>query len=92
MTKIKRFGALIAIPAILLLASCSDKATEPFKDAPRAGESNDSPAQVINMPDGFSNLAGKCDGPNYVYTSYHGDSAYAAIAVVKDDPRCTDGE
>lgn len=92
MNKIKRLGAVLAIPVVLLLASCSDKSTEPFRDAPRAGESNDSPAQVINMPDGFSNLASKCDGPNRVYTSYKGDENRTAIAVVKDDPRCTDGE
>jgi hypothetical protein len=72
----------------LCLASCTSKATEPFKDAPRAA-TNSQPADVITMPDGFNNIAAKCDGPNRVYTTYHGDSAYGAIAVVPGDPRCT---
>lgn len=40
------------------------------------------------MPDGFSNWASKCDGPNRVYTIYHGDQKYGSIAVVPNDPRC----
>lgn len=43
------------------------------------------------MPDGFSNLASKCDGPNRVYVIFHNDSAYGAVAVVANDPRCTTG-
>jgi hypothetical protein len=71
------------------LSGCvGDKANEPFRDAPRTHTSNSGPAQVIEMPDGFNNLASKCDGPNRVYVTYHGDSSYGAVFVVKDDPRC----
>lgn len=81
-------AALIALAAAaLLLTGCSDKFNEPFKDAPR-GTTNNSPADVGTMPDGFSNWAGKCDGPNRVYTAYHGDAKYAAMEVVANDPRC----
>ena len=43
---------------------------------------------VVNFPDGFTNVAVKCDGPNRVYSAYHGDGKYAAVTVVADDPRC----
>jgi hypothetical protein len=79
---------IIAGIGILALAGCSSKYTEPFKDAPRTQESNNDPAQVIRMPDGFSNLSSKCDGPNRVYVIYHGDNAYGSIAVAANDPRC----
>jgi hypothetical protein len=79
----------VAAAAALGLGACgADKAQEPFKDAPRSDTVNDSPADVIRMPDGFSNLATKCDHGNRVYTAFHGDSAYGAIAVVPDDPSC----
>ncbi len=71
-----------------LLTSCSwDKFSEPYKDA-RRGSTNDKPADVITMPDGFSNAASKCDGPNRIYVVYKGDERYGSIAVVPNDPRC----
>lgn len=47
---------------------------------------------MIEMPDGFSNIASKCDGPNRVYVVFHSDSAYGSVAVVANDPRCTGGK
>ena len=73
---------------ILLTAGSCDKATEPFHDADRSGTTNDDPADVIEMPDGFNNLATKCDHGNRIYVTFHGDSAYGSIAVVPDDPDC----
>lgn len=78
---------LAAVVLIIGLGACSDKATEPFKDAPR-GDVNGEPADVLRMPDGFSNVATKCDGPNRVYVVFHGDSSYGSVAVVENDPRC----
>jgi hypothetical protein len=78
-------AALALIAATL--TGCS-KFTEPFKDAPRSGVDNGQPADLIRMPDGFSNAATKCDHGNRIYTAYHGDSAYAAIFVVPQDPTC----
>lgn len=82
-------AALTATVALLALTGCSAKHSEPFKDAPRSGHDNGSPADLIRMPDGFSNAASKCDGPNRVYVVYHGDNTYGSIAVVPNDPRCT---
>ncbi len=86
----KRIAAGIAGVGILIatMTGCMDKATEPFKDAPRSGETNNAPASVITFPDGFSNASRKCDGPNMIYSAYHGDQPYAAIQVVANDPRC----
>ncbi|MET7776269.1 hypothetical protein ABZU94_10675 [Streptomyces mirabilis] len=88
-----RIRAAVAAAAVILglglLAGCNDKASEPFKDAGRSGHDNGTPADLIRMPDGFSNAATKCDHGNRIYIAYHGDSAYAAIAVVAGDPSCT---
>lgn len=75
----------------LTLTGCNvggDKVNEPFKDAPRAA-TNSGAADIVTMPDGFSNVAAKCDGPNRVYVAFHKNSPYAAITVVANDPRCT---
>ncbi len=79
-------AALAAAGGLALLAGCA-KYQEPFKDAPR-GTTNSGSADVVTMPDGFSNMATKCDHGNRVYTLYHGDNKYGAIAVVPHDPSC----
>lgn len=76
--------------AALLGGACNngfDKITERFSDAPR-GETNNGPADIITMPDGFSNVSSKCDGPNRVYVVFKSNSAYGAVAVAPNDPRC----
>lgn len=80
--------AVIAVTALTLLTGCSQKAQERYKDGPRSGVSNDGPADLIRMPDGFSNVATKCDHGNRVYSLFHGDSKYGGIAVVAGDPTC----
>lgn len=82
---------LIAIAALgLAVSACStEDVLGEFNDADVSGE-NDGPAIIINMPDGFGNLAGKCDGPNFIYSSKVNSSGSArALAVVPNDPRCT---
>jgi hypothetical protein len=76
-------GALLLVG---VLAGCG-KVVEPYNDAPVKGQ-NKTPAEVLNMPDGFSNVATKCDHGNRVYVAFHGDSAYGAVAVVANDPSC----
>jgi hypothetical protein len=84
-------GFSILVVALLLLTGCgAQKATEPFKDAP-VSQHNDDPAAILNMPDGFNNVATKCDGPNRVYVVFHNDNPYGSVAVVPNDPRCTGG-
>lgn len=80
----------VALITVALTAGCQlggDKANEPFKDAPRNG-TNNGPAKVITMPDGFGNAAFKCNGKDGVYTLYHGNSVYGSIAVVPNDSQC----
>lgn len=74
--------------ALLFSAESCDKASEPFHDSDR-GQNNDEPADTMSFPDGFSNVAHKCDGPNMVYVIFKSDASYGSIDVVKDDPRCT---
>lgn len=88
-TAVLILAALAALAFVVTVAGCSNKAQQPFNDAPRTATQNSGPAQIIAMPDGFNNAASKCDGPNRVYTLYHGDSSYGSMAVVANDPRCT---
>lgn len=93
MHSLKRFGRDAAVVGTLFVVSlgavgCTGKYSEPFRDAPRSNTTNSQPADIIEMPDGFSNAATKCDHGNRIYIAYHGDSPYAAIAVVPQDPTC----
>lgn len=80
----------LAILVLVTTTACdwTDKVSEPFRDAPRSATTNSDAADVIEMPNGFSNLATKCDHGNRVYVAYHGDSPYAALHVVAADPTC----
>lgn len=87
MGRIVRWSALAAL-VVTLAVGCSEKSKEPFRDSAISGR-NEEPARVITFPDGFSNMAAKCDGPNMVYSPYKGDNNRTAIAVAPNDPRCT---
>ena len=84
----KKAAIAALIAAVLASAAGCAKYAEPFKDAPRSTVDNGQPADLIRFPDGFSNAATKCDHGNRIYVAYHGDSPYAAIAVVPADPSC----
>jgi hypothetical protein len=86
-TKVIIAGLVIGVSLGASASSC-DKAAEPFKDAKRTGTTNNEPADVVTMPDGFSNMATKCDHGNRVYSAFHGDAKYGAIFVVPNDPSC----
>jgi hypothetical protein len=88
MTKRHKTLAISGIILALSLTGCTAKSTEPFKDAPRSKNDNGAPADLVRMPDGFGNAGTKCDHGNRVYTLFHGDSPYGAIAVVPQDPTC----
>jgi hypothetical protein len=55
------------------------------------GGVDNSKARIIQMPDGFRNVAAKCDGSTMVYSGSRGetsDKVGSGIAVVPNDPRC----
>lgn len=83
--------ALGGLALVTTLGACSNKSQQVYNDAPRTAVQNGAPATVGNMPDGFSNWARKCDGPDMVYVLYHGDGAYGGISVALNDPRCAGG-
>lgn len=83
----KRILALVC-GAALALTGCGSKEREMYRDSP-VGVRNEKPADVLTFPDGFSNVATKCDGHgNRVYVLFHYDSPYGGIAVVAADPSC----
>jgi len=85
-----RYGiTAAAIPLAILLSASSCQSAN---DAPvvNGNESGDqTPAEIIAMPDGFSNVATKCDKyGNRVYTGYHKGVDSLSIFVVPQDPSC----
>lgn len=79
--------AVVAFAA-LLLGGCSQKGREPFRDAPQDGRHDNNPAKIIEMPDGFSNLATKCvDGVRYT-VAFKGDLNRAALSTLGGDNGC----
>lgn len=74
--------------SLTLMAGCgTGKVSEPFNDAQRAREFNQ-PADIITMPDGFSNLATKCGPGGMRYTVvFHQDGPYGSVSVTAD-PSC----
>lgn len=79
-TKTRTVAATAAALAALALAGCSSYNDARGKGDAPVGPTDDSPAQIINFPDGFGNVAIKCDG--------HGHRLYVATHV-KTDPSVT---
>lgn len=86
MLPIKLVVATIAV--IVILGACSDKARESFHDGPRSKVVNSEPSDILEFPDGFSNMATKCDHGNRVYSAFRSDDNRAAIAISPQDPSC----
>jgi len=80
-------AAISGIALAVTLSGCGDAAVEQFKDSPLSGHRNDAPADVVNMPDGYANVATKCDNGNRLYVTMV-DSSGRAVAVVPSDPTC----
>lgn len=82
-------AALVAA-ALSGLSACgqNSKAVQQYNDAPTKGQNDNSPAQIINMPDGFSNVAFKCVRGDGIYVIFHQDKAYGGLTVVDADPAC----
>lgn len=78
-------AAAVGCTLAVLLAGCD--ATHRDSDTSKVDHA---PATVIQFPDGFRNVAAKCDGPNMVYSGSAGanDDMPASVAVVPGDPRC----
>ena len=79
--------------AVLILAGGADSCTAESNQDAGVSNRETGPADLINFPDGYSNVAHKCDGPNMVYVIYHGNfvegpKPYGSMAVVAGDPRC----
>lgn len=76
------------LAAVLAACDMDNKYTEPWNDAPRKGAVITEPVEIIANADGFSNMSTGCNHGNRWYAAYHADNAYAALAVVAQDPSC----
>lgn len=83
-------GIRIVLVGLVLagLTACGDKFSQYGNDAPRTAVVNADPADIISFPDGFGNMSTKCDHGNRVYSLFHSNSNYGAIAIVPNDPSC----
>ena len=83
-------GCLLTVNVALVLTSCGadSRLTEGLQDAD-VGTRNTAPADLINMPDGFANVATKCDNGNRIYVVRDASSnPRVGIWGVAGDPTC----
>lgn len=74
------------IVAGFVLAGCQSGNDAPVVSGNEKGDQT--PAEIIAMPDGFSNVATKCDAyGNRIYTIFHGGN-YGSVAIVPQDKSC----
>lgn len=89
--KTKVAGVLFGL---FLLAGCSQGAygtSHGIKDAPVNRDQDNTPAKIVNFPDGYENVAFKCQAA--FVAGQHGVGIYtttreAAPVVVPNDPAC----
>ena len=87
-----KLGAVVAVFALGFgLASCSatkQDAPEPTGDKIKPGTNT----RVIQMPDGFRNVAATCEGTTGIYVTSRGISETEAqpssVALLANDPAC----
>lgn len=85
----KRVSFVLVVLALAVTIGGCGKMREKVKDAPMNDQlDNTGVATRVVMPDGYSNVATKCDHGNRIYVAFHGDSPYTAIAIVPGDPTC----
>lgn len=91
MTGVTRWAAAgLLAAAIAGAAGCSGYQNARGKGDAPVGTSDDSPAQILNMPDGFGNVATKCDGHGHrVFVPTH-EKTDPPITVL-DDTSCPGG-
>ncbi len=84
----KRFLVTGVALAALALAGCNSYNEQRGKGDAPVGQTDDSPATIINFPNNFANVAHKCYGTTGLYSNTRnaGD-----VTVVPSDPRCAPG-
>jgi hypothetical protein len=73
----KRLLTIASIGLIAAFTGCGEDAPE--------GQRDRGPADIINFPDGFGNVAHKCDGRGHRIYSAGASDAGTAIAVLPDE-------
>lgn len=88
--KIAAVSTASVVSALLLVTGCGNKANESSQDS-GINARDTSGAEILNFPDGFTNVATKCSHGDRVFVAFHNDGSYASIAVVGQDPTCPKG-
>ena len=77
----KQHWLVTAVSVVALVAAgCSADVGE---SAPKSESTETSPAYIIGMPEGFANVAFKCNGTTGIYVAEG-----SGLAVVRNDDRC----
>lgn len=98
MKKFGTFSIKLGFALLLLLFALNAGGctlSETGHDA-KKGTRETGPADIQNFPNGFNNVAHKCDGPNMVYVTNNAGSqdgsstggSGGVVAVVPNDQRC----
>ncbi|MFD9205953.1 hypothetical protein ACFVZM_06695 [Streptomyces sioyaensis] len=80
--------AMAGTAIVAMSATGCASLTEPWNDAP-VQRKDDGPAVIYSMPDGFANVAAKCDGYGHrMFTTRGGDQGGGKSVAVIADPTC----
>jgi len=86
----KQWMLAVLVVAALATAGCSEdyKTQRGRGDAP-VGPADDSPGEIINFPDGYPNVATKCNHGHRIYVSTKVSDKAIQMTIV-EDPSCKD--
>lgn len=77
--------ALLIAGVAVALTSCGASARRGTQDAPIGATDNTPPVVILNFPDGYPNIAFKCNGHDGIYTLRRD---YQPVVVVPKDDNC----
>jgi len=89
---------LLGAALLLVLSGCGNSSQKDAPEPTPANIVNGTNTQVIQMPDGFRNIAFTCYGPNGVYVTSrgvyqaggeHATPLASSVFVLANDPHCS---
>jgi hypothetical protein len=83
-------GVAAAVAVLVLVAGCDNYNDKRGRGDAPVSSTDDSPAEVVNFPDQFANIAMKCDGHGHrLYIVTHTSTDVPVVVIT--DPACLGG-